>query len=51
MGQMINALVGKLKGRDSGKQWHECEYNIEMDLKEIGWEGVDWIHLVQDRDR
>jgi len=21
-----------------------------MDLWEIGWEGVDWIHLVQDRD-
>jgi hypothetical protein len=21
-----------------------------MDLKEIGWEGVDWIHLTQDRD-
>jgi len=20
-----------------------------MDLREIGWEGVDWIHLVQDR--
>jgi hypothetical protein len=22
-----------------------------MDLREIGWEGVDWIHLDQDRDR
>jgi hypothetical protein len=22
-----------------------------MDLKEIGWEGVDWIHLVRDRDQ
>jgi hypothetical protein len=21
--------------------------NIKMDLKEIGWEGVDWIHLAQ----
>jgi hypothetical protein len=21
-----------------------------MDLKEIGWEGVDWIYLAQDRD-
>jgi len=20
-----------------------------MDLKEIGWEGVDWIHLTNDR--
>jgi hypothetical protein len=21
-----------------------------MDLGEIGWEGVDWMHLAQDRD-
>jgi len=20
-------------------------YNIRTDLREIGWEGVDWIHL------
>jgi hypothetical protein len=20
-----------------------------MDLREIGWEGVDWMHLAQDR--
>jgi hypothetical protein len=25
--------------------------NIKMDLGEIGWGGVDWISLVQDRDR
>jgi hypothetical protein len=22
-----------------------------MDLKEIWWEGVDWIHLAQDKDK
>jgi hypothetical protein len=22
-----------------------------MDLREIGWEGVDWIHLAQDSDQ
>jgi hypothetical protein len=22
-----------------------------MDLTEIGWEGVDWIHLTQDKDQ
>jgi hypothetical protein len=22
-----------------------------MDLTEIGWEGVDWIHLARDRDQ
>jgi hypothetical protein len=25
--------------------------NIKMDLREIGWGGMDWIDLVQDRDR
>jgi hypothetical protein len=27
------------------------EDNIRMDVREIGWEGVDWIHLAQDRDQ
>jgi hypothetical protein len=22
-----------------------------MDLEEVGWEGVDWIDMAQDRDR
>jgi hypothetical protein len=26
------------------------EDNIRTDLTKIGWEGVDWMHLVQDRD-
>jgi hypothetical protein len=25
------------------------ENNIRMDLREIGWEVVDWMHLAQDR--
>jgi len=25
--------------------------NIRMDLKETGWEHVDWMHLDQDRDQ
>jgi hypothetical protein len=25
--------------------------NIKMDLLEIGWAGVDWIGLPQDRDK
>jgi hypothetical protein len=25
------------------------EDNIRMDLREIVWEGVDWIHLAQNR--
>jgi hypothetical protein len=25
--------------------------NIKIDLREIGWEGMDWIDLAQDRDQ
>jgi hypothetical protein len=25
--------------------------NIRMDLGEIGWDGMDWIALAQDRDQ
>jgi hypothetical protein len=24
---------------------------IRMDIREIGWEGVDWLNLAQDRDQ
>jgi len=27
------------------------EDNIRMDLREIGWGNVDWIHLTQDRNQ
>jgi hypothetical protein len=27
------------------------EDNIKMDLREVWFGGVDWIHLAQDRDR
>jgi hypothetical protein len=25
------------------------EDGIRLDLEEIGWEGVEWVHLAQDR--
>jgi hypothetical protein len=25
--------------------------NIKMDLRETGWDGLDWIDLAQDRDK
>jgi GTP cyclohydrolase FolE2 len=27
------------------------EDNINLDLQEVGWGGMDWIVLAQDRDR
>jgi len=25
--------------------------NIGMDVREVGWDVVDWMHLAQDRDK
>jgi hypothetical protein len=45
-------LVGKPEGnRPLGKRRRRWEDNIKMDLQEVGCGGVDWIDLVQDRDR
>jgi hypothetical protein len=45
-------LVGKPEGRRTlGKPRRRWVDNIKMDLREIGFEGVDWIELAQDRDQ
>jgi hypothetical protein len=45
------ALVGKPEGRRPlGRPRLRWEDNIKMDLREVGWEGMDWIDLAQDRD-
>jgi hypothetical protein len=43
-----NFLVGSRPLRRPRRRWED---NIEMDLKEIGFGDVDWIHWAQDRDR
>jgi hypothetical protein len=46
------ALVGKPEGkRPLGILRRRWENNIKMDLREVGWGGMDWINLAQDRDR
>jgi hypothetical protein len=45
-------LVGKPKGKSLlGRTTRRWVDNIKMDLKEIGWDGVDWIDLAHDRDQ
>jgi hypothetical protein len=44
-------LVRKPEGeRPDGRSRHRWEDNI-MNLREIGWEGVEWIHMAQERDQ
>jgi hypothetical protein len=45
-------LVGKPEGkRPVGKPRRRWVDSIKMDLRVIGWNGVDWIDMVQDRDQ
>jgi hypothetical protein len=45
-------LVGKPEGkRPLGRPTRRWVDNIKMDLREIGWDGTDWIDLAQDRDQ
>jgi hypothetical protein len=48
----VKGLVGKPEGkrplRKSRRRW---EVGMKMDLREIGWGVVEWIHLAQDRYR
>jgi hypothetical protein len=47
-----NILVGRPEGRRPlGRPRRRWEDNIKMDLREIGFGDVDWIHWAQDRDR
>jgi hypothetical protein len=44
--------VGKPEGkRPLGRSRRRLEDNIKMDLREIGWGGMDWNDLAQDRDQ
>jgi hypothetical protein len=55
MGEKRNAysiLVGKPEGkRPLGRPRRRWEDNIKMDVREIGWGGMDWIELSHDRDQ
>jgi hypothetical protein len=45
-------LVEKPEGkRPLGRPRRRWEDNLKMDLREIEWDGMDWIDLAQDRDQ
>jgi hypothetical protein len=55
MGENRNAcrlFVGNPEGkRPLGRPRRRWVDNIRMDLGEVGWGGVDWIDLAQNRDK
>jgi hypothetical protein len=46
-----NILVGRPEGRRPLGRPRRRWDNIKMDLREIGFGDVNWIHWAQDRDR
>jgi hypothetical protein len=49
---VYRVLVGKPEGkRLLGRPRRRWEDNIRMDLQEVGYGGMDWNELAQDRDR
>jgi hypothetical protein len=55
MGEKRNTcriFVGKPEGRRPlGRPRRRWVDNIKIDFREIGWYGVDWVDLAQDRDQ
>jgi hypothetical protein len=54
MGEKRNAYTvwgGKSAAKDQLEDTCVHRGNIKMDLKEIGSEGMDWIHLTHDREK
>jgi hypothetical protein len=49
---VYRVLVGKPEGKSPrGRPRRRWEDVFKMDLREIGWGGVEWLHLTWDRDR
>jgi hypothetical protein len=49
---VCRVLVGNPEGkRPLGRPRRRRKHAIRIDLREVGWGGVEWIRLAQDRDR
>ena len=48
----VQGFGGETVGKGPlGRNRRRWEYNIKMDLQEVGCGSMDWIELAQDRDR
>jgi hypothetical protein len=50
-GEKYMILSGQQGKRPLGLPRFRTEDDIRMDLRETEWEGVDWMHVAQDRDQ
>jgi hypothetical protein len=49
---IYRVLVVKPEGKKAlGRPPLRWEYNNKLDIQEVGFDGMDWIELAQDRDR
>jgi hypothetical protein len=49
---VYSILVGKAEGkRPLGRPRCRWVDNIRLDLREIGWYGMDWVDMAQDRNQ
>jgi hypothetical protein len=44
-------VVKPERKRPLGRPTRRWVDNLKIDLREIGWDGMDWIDLAQDRDQ
>jgi hypothetical protein len=48
--ECIDDIGGEARWKETtGRPRRRWMDNIKMDLREIGWDGMDWIDLTQDR--
>ena len=48
---VYRVLVGNPEGKRPLRRPRRRWENIKMDLREMGWEGMDWTDMAQDGDR
>jgi hypothetical protein len=50
--EMLTVILGNAEVQEPRRKTrHRWEGNTNVNLKEIGWKGVEWIRLAQDRDK
>jgi hypothetical protein len=48
---LVKYNTNELARRPLGRPRRRWKVNIKINLREVGWGGMDWISLAQDRDR